>query len=126
VHAEGDMTRKTPGAERVQFRSGDEEWLAEATPSGVTWKLRKGGSWSAAPAPAYGVRLYQRVTVAFDPQKKEGVPMLSGTEGTANVFRFTDANTGEPHEVWVNKSDAHIERIKIGEKVDLRISVKRN
>lgn len=123
VQAEGEMTRKTPGTERVQVRNGAEEWLAQTTPNGVTWQRRKGGSWTAADAPSWGSRVYQRVTLVFDPQKKEGVPMLSGTEGDANVYKFTDANTGAAHEVWVNKADAHIERLKIGDKVDLKIIV---
>ena len=110
VHAEGTMTRATPGAERVTFRANGEEWTAEATAQGVTWK--RGGK--PADAPEYGGRLYQRVTLAFDPQKKEGVPLLVSTDGPSNLYRFTNANTGDVHEVWVRKSDSSIERMKIG------------
>ena len=115
VHAEGEMTRKTPGAEKVRFRANGEEWQAEATAQGVVWK-RAG---KPADPPAYGGRLYQRVTLAFDPQKKEGVPLLVSTEGDTNLYRFTDANTGEVHEVSVRKADSSIARIRIGEGVEL-------
>lgn len=116
VHAEGELTRKTPGAEQVRFRASGEQWEAAATAQGVTWK--RGGK--ASDPPPYGVRLYQRVTVVFDPQKIEGVPMLVSTEGPSNLYRFTNANTGEVHEVWVRKSDSSFERMKIGDKVELK------
>jgi hypothetical protein len=118
LHAEGTMTRKTPGAEKVTFRANGEEWTAEATAQGVTWK-RAG---KPADAPAYGSRLYQRVTLAFDPQKKEGVPLLVATDGPSNLYRFTNANTGEVHEVWVRKSDSSIERMKIGESAEIKFA----
>ena len=118
VHAEGTMTRKTPGAEKVTFRANGEEWTAETTAKGVTWK--RGGK--AADAPEYGSRLYQRVTLAFDPQKKEGVPLLVSTDGPSNLYRFTNANTGEVHEVWVRKSDSSIERMKIGESAEIKFA----
>jgi hypothetical protein len=111
LHAEGEMTRKTPGAEKVRFRANGEEWTAEALRQGIVWK--RGGK-SANP-PEYGNRLYQRVTLAIDPQKKEGVPLLVSTEGDTNLYRFTDANTGQVHEVAVRKSDSSVARIKIGE-----------
>lgn len=120
VHAEGEMKRTTPGAEKVQFRANGTEWLAETTPQGVTWKRRTGSSWQAVDAPDYGARVYQRVTVAFDPQKKEGVPLLDSSEGDTNLYRFTNANTGEVHQVWV-RQDGSIARMKIGEKVELVI-----
>jgi hypothetical protein len=122
VHAEGDVARSTPGAEKVQFRANGKEWLAEATAQGVTWKRREGATWKRADTPEFGPRLYQRVTLPFDPQKKEGVPLLASEEGATNLYRFTNANTGDVHEMWVKKSDGAVERIKIGEKVDLRIS----
>lgn len=122
LHAEGDVSRTTPGAEKVQVRANGEEWQAEATEQGVSWKRRSGTTWTAAAAPDYGNRLYQRVTVAFDPQKKEGVPLLVSTEGETNLYRFTNANSGELHEVWVRKSDSSVERIKIGDSLDLRIT----
>jgi len=123
VHAEGDVTRSTPGAEKVQFRANGKEWLAEATAKGVTWKRREGSAWRNAETPEFGPRLYQRVTLPFDPQKKEGVPLLASEEGETNLYRFTNANTGDVHEMWVKKRDGAVERIKIGEKVDLKITV---
>ena len=62
------------------------------------------------------------MTLAIDPQKKEGVPLLVSSEGDVNLYRFTDANSGDVHEVTVRKSDASVARIKIGEKVDLTIA----
>ena len=119
VHAEGEVTRPTPGREKVEFTADGAKWLAETTPRGVTWK--KDGR--NAGAPEFGARIFQRVTLPFDPQKKEGVPLLASEEGATNLYRFTNANTGEVHELWVRKSDAAVERMKIGEKVDLKITV---
>jgi hypothetical protein len=121
LHAEGDLTRKTVGAESVRIRANGEEWRATANPRGVAWERRNGNAWKAAPAPAYGNRIYQRVTLAFDPQKKEGGTQFVGVEETANHYRFTNANTGELHDVWVNVVDNHIERMKIGQTFELRI-----
>lgn len=123
IHAEGDMARKTLGAEQVQFRANGHEWLAESTVKGVTWKQRSGSAWKETAAPEFGSRIYQRVTLAFDPQKKEGVPMLVSRDNGANLYRFTDANTNEVHELWVNQKDAHVERLKIGDQVELTIAV---
>lgn len=123
VHAEGDVARSTPGAEKVQFRANGTEWLAEATPQGITWKRRDGKTWKSADTPEFGPRLYQRVTLPFDPQKKEGVPLLASEEGETNLYRFTNANTGDVHEMWVKKSDGAVERLRIGEKADLKITV---
>lgn len=122
LHAEGEVTRSTPGAERVVVRVNGREWLAEAGPQGVVWKSGSGNQWTETTVPDFGNRVYQRVTVAFDPQKKEGVPLLVSSEGETNLYRFTNANTGEVHEVWVRKSDNAIERIKIGESVELVLS----
>lgn len=118
VRAEGELTRKTIGAEKVRFRANGEQWEAAATPQGIVWK--RGGK--PADAPVYGNRVYQRITLALDPQKKEGVPLLVSTEGDTNLYRFTNANTGEVHEVTVRKSDSSIARLKIGDKVDLTIA----
>jgi hypothetical protein len=121
VHAEGELTRKTVGAESVRLRANGEEWRASAGPKGVTWELRKGGKWTAEAAPAYGNRLYQRVTLAFDPQKKEGDAQLVASDGTSNHYRFTNANTGEVHDVWVSAKDNHVERMTIGQGFEMRI-----
>ena len=122
VHAEGEVTRKTPGTEKVQLRANNAEWLAETNVQGVTWKRRDGGAWKSADAPEWGPRIFQRVTLPFDPQKKEGVPLLASEEGETNLYRFTDANTGNVHEVWVRKKDGAVERMKIGDAVVLTIA----
>lgn len=123
VHAEGDLTRRTVGNEIVQLRANGQEWRATAGPRGVVWELRKGNAWTAAPAPDYGNRVYQRVTLAFDPQKKEGSPQFVAAEGDANHYRFTNANTAEVHDVWVNIAGNHIERMKIGNAFEMRIAL---
>lgn len=115
VRAEGEMTRSTVGAERVSFRANGERWEAAAMPQGVVWK-RDG---KPSDPPPWGVRLYQRVTLAFDPQKKEGVPLLVSSENGMNLYRFTNANTGEVHEVWVRQSDASIARMRVGDSVEM-------
>ncbi len=123
IHAVGDLTRRTIGAESVRIRANGEEWRATSGARGVAWELRKGSAWAAAPAPAYGNRLYQRVTLAFDPQKKEGDAQFVATEGTANHYRFTNANTGEVHDVWVNVADNHVERMKIGTAFEMKVKI---
>jgi hypothetical protein len=112
VHAEGDLTRKTIGMESIRFRANGEEWRATAGPKGVSWE-RDG---KAADAPAYGNRLYQRVTLAFDPQKKEGTAQLV----EPGHYRFTNTNTGEVHDVWVT-ADNRISRMTIGDSFELKI-----
>ena len=121
VHAEGKVSRTTPGTEKVQFHANGAEWLAETNVQGVTWKRREGSAWKSVDAPEFGARIYQRVTLPFDPQKKEGVPLLASEEGATSLYRFTNANTGDVHEWWVRKTDGAVERIRIGEKVDLRL-----
>jgi hypothetical protein len=122
VHAEGKMTRKTVGIESIEVTANGEQWRAGSGPQGISWQRRSGGKWSAAPAPPYGNRLYQRVTLAFDPQKKEGTAQLAGSEGGSNLYRFTNANTGELHEVWVAQADSHVERIRIGNAMEMKIT----
>ncbi len=123
VHAEGDLTRRTVGNEVVQLRANGQEWRATTGPRGVVWELRKGNTWTAAPAPDYGNRVYQRVTLAFDPQKKEGSAQFVAAEGNANHYRFTNANTAEVHDVWVNIAGNHVERMKIGDSFEMRITL---
>jgi hypothetical protein len=123
VHAEGDLTRKTVGAESLQLRVNGEEWRAGAGPKGVTWEQRKGRAWTAAAAPAFGNQIYQRITLAFDPQKKEGSAQFVATEDGANHYRFTNANTGEIHHVWVSNTDNHVSRMTIGDSFELKIEI---
>jgi hypothetical protein len=114
VRAEGEMTRPTIGAEKIEVRVDGKQWSAVAGPQGVTW--------SPAPPPDWGNRIYQRVTLAIDPQKKEGTAQLVSSEEGTSLFRFTDANTGELHEVWVSNADNHIERMKVGDAMELVIT----
>ena len=121
ARASGEMQRRTVGAESVTFRSGDGEWRAAATPSGVAWEKRTGTSWVKSDAPAWGSRLYQRVTLAFDPQKKEGRAQLVATEGGVSHYRFTDANSGNVHDVWIDAA-GRVQRITIGDDVELTVT----
>src|SRR5215213_9486342 len=82
VRAEGDMERANVGIERVRVTANGEEWSAESGPKGVVWK--RGGK--ELPAPDWGYRLYQRVTVAFDPEKNEREAQLI----EPRHYRFTD------------------------------------
>lgn len=123
VHAEGDLQRKTIGAEQMQFRANNEEWRATASARGVTWERRNGAKWVTADPPSFGNRVYQRVTLAFDPQKKEGDAQLVGDEDGANHYRFTNANTGEIHEVWVSTADEHVTKMKIGETFAMVVTI---
>ncbi|HEU4886292.1 MAG TPA: hypothetical protein VFV49_00290 [Thermoanaerobaculia bacterium] len=116
VHAEGDLKRRTIGSEAIQFRTNGEEWRAASGSKGVVWQRRDGANWKPADAPAYGNRVYQRVTLAFDPQKKEGQAQLV----EPGHYRFTNANTGEVHDVWV-APDNRVQRMKIGDAVELKI-----
>lgn len=126
VHAEGDLQRRTIGAESVQFRANGAEWRATAQARGVTWERRNGSAWAQADPPPFGNRVYQRVTLAFDPQKKEGDAQFVAAEDGANHYRFTNANTGEVHDVWVNIADNHIERVKIGDAFEMVVTISAN
>lgn len=121
VHAEGRVTRKTVGVESVELRANGADWRASSGPLGVIWERRDGARWTKVDAPQFGNRVYQRVTLGVDPQKREGAAQLAGTEGTSTRYRFTNANTGQVHELWVAQSDSHLERMKIGDSVDLKI-----
>jgi hypothetical protein len=122
VRATGDMARPTVGAERVSFTADGAEWLAASRPTGVTWYRHTAGKWQPATPPDNGNRIYQRVTLAFDPQKKEPAPLLAATDATTNTYRFTNANTGELHELRIAKRDAHIQQLKIGNTVEITFS----
>jgi len=113
VRAEGDMTRETLGAERVTVTVNGESWSASIGPKGVGW--RRAGK--DADTPAWGNRLFQRVTIAFDPQKQEGAAQLV----EPNHFRFTDANSGQVHDVWTNDA-GQITRMTIGSAVSMTLS----
>jgi hypothetical protein len=121
VRAEGTMTRKTIGAEAVEFTANGETWRARSGPDGVTWQKHDGSTWKSLRAPDYGNRIYQRVTLAFDPAKKEGTAQLVAQEGGSKHYRFTDANLGLVHDVWVSAADNHVERIRIGDAMEMTI-----
>jgi hypothetical protein len=112
ARASGTMTRERIGEEKVELTAAGKTWRAAAGPTGVVW--------TPANPPDYAGRMYQRVTIAFDPQKKEGEAQLVGSEGGLNHYRFTDANTGSVHDVWVTAA-GHIERMTIGDRMKLTI-----
>lgn len=113
VRGEGTMERPTVGAERVGVTANGETWTAEAGRTGVVWR-RDGAE---APAPPWGNRLYQRVTVAFDPEKSEG----AAQQLEPGHYRFTDANSGAVHDVWVNAA-GQIERVTIGDSFSMTLT----
>ena len=114
VHSEGELTRPRIGQESVTVRANGKEWRANAGASGVAWTQ----NGREVPPPALG-RLWQRVTVAFDPQKVEGQAQIVGDENGAAHYRFTNANTGEVHDVWVR--DGRIERMTIGKNFSMTL-----
>jgi hypothetical protein len=116
VRAEGDMTRSTVGAEEVRVTVNAEEWIAKAGAKGVVWE--RGGK-EVAP-PEWGNRVFQRVTIAFDPEKSEREAQLIEPKH----FRFTDANSGSIHDVHVNDA-GQIARITIGGAVTMTLSRQR-
>ncbi len=126
ARAEGDMARQSPGAEDVRFRlvgegRSDGEWIGMSKRSGIVW-YRNGTRVNGEPAVVDD--LYQRTTLVFDPQKKEGEPKLDGVETVegieCNRYRFTDANSGESHEVWIGKSNGDLMKTKIVVPAQLR------
>jgi len=110
----GELTRRRIGEEHLDLSLKDGHWIAEPRPTGIAW-MREGQK--ATPSPEME-RLYQRLTLYLDPQKKEGVPSLAGVEPLAgtntNHFRFTDANNGESYDVWTSLTDGHIVQMKVG------------
>lgn len=121
VTAEGEMKRERVGMETVTFRAEEAEWRGVSGPRGVVWSRRDGGSWKETTPPVYAGRLWQHVTLAFDPQKREGSAQLASTSDTTNLYRFTDANTGRVHELRVRKDNAKVESLLIGSDVELTI-----
>lgn len=111
VHAVGDMVREAPRKETIRVQMAGAEWIATVKPNGVLWYRAEGGAWKAAPAPVDGPRVYQRVTLALDPQKVEGNAQYVRTEGDLNEWRFTNAITREVHRLWINPKGNHIARM---------------
>src|SRR5436305_1793973 len=73
------------------------EWLASVKPTGVVWT--KDGA-HAADVPQSMQRLFQRLTIFPDPQKKEGAAQRAGDH-----FEFSDANSGERYVVTVKGAE---------------------
>jgi hypothetical protein len=115
VIAEGEMTRSTPGLERVQFKAAGASWTGEAKHSGVVWS--RNGKHEQSP-PDITNRVWQRTTMVLDPQKKEGAPQLAGLEPFGgemfNHYHFTNANSGESNDVWVSTRDGRITKWTAG------------
>jgi len=104
--ARGTMQRPRIGEERVTIG----EWTADAKPGGIVWT--RGGK-PAAPTPELE-RLYQRLTLWLDPQKKEGSPQLVDAKGDRNHYHFTDMNSGDAYDVFVAKADGRIVDVRVG------------
>ena len=104
--ARGELIRPRIGEERVTIG----EWTAEAKLGGIVWT--RGGK-PATPTPELE-RLFQRLTLWLDPQKKEGSPQLAGSDAKTNHYRFTDANSGEVYDVVVAKADGRIVDVRVG------------
>lgn len=107
---DGELSRPTIGAEKLTITNADGAWTAEPKPNGIVW-TKKGEHTRNVPQPLE--RLYQRLTIFPDPQKKEGSPKLAATEGDVNRYEFTDANNGDKYVVWVSKSDGHMTKVQI-------------
>ncbi|HEV8434574.1 MAG TPA: hypothetical protein VGR95_14250 [Thermoanaerobaculia bacterium] len=107
----GDMIRSTPGAERLVVDTGDGHWVAEAQRTGIIW-TRDGKAVKDVPRKLE--KLWERLTIFPDPQKKEGKPVLS-MEGNTRRYDFTDANTGDRYSVWVAPGDGHITKLRVND-----------
>jgi hypothetical protein len=105
----GDMIRKTPGAEVLIVNTGDGEWKGEAKATGIVWTH---DGKAVKDVPRKLEKLWERLTVFPDPQKKEGTPNLS-MEGSVRRYDFTDANTGDRYSVWVAPEDGHITKMQV-------------
>lgn len=115
----GEMTRPTPGLERVQFKSWEgDTWIGEAKHQGVVWT--RNGVREQSP-PDFADYAWQRTTMVLDPQKKEGSPQFVGADplsgGLAKHYHFTNANTGDANDVWVSTSDGRIVKWNVGKSV---------
>jgi len=104
--ASGMMHRPRIGEEQVTMG----EWRAETKPAGIVW-TRNG---KPAKPTTELERLYQRLALYLDPQKKEGAPQLVDSTGATNHYHFTDANSGEAYDVFVAKDDGHIVKLRAG------------
>lgn len=106
LDANGELHRPRIGEERVTVGP----WTAETKPGGIVW-TRNGKADHPTPELE---RLYQRLTIYLDPQKKEGTPQLASSDAKANHYHFTDANSGEAYDVEVAKSDGRMVKLRAG------------
>lgn len=107
----GDMIRKTPGAERLVLNGNDGEWIGEAKRTGVVWTHN---GKTVKDVPQKVEKLWERLTLFPDPQKKAGTPVLS-MEGSVRRYDFTDVNTGDRYSVWVAPDDGHITKLRVND-----------
>ncbi len=114
----GEMSRPTPGLERVQFKNDGVTWTGEAKHQGVVWS--RNGEHELSP-PDVVNHVWQRTTTVLDPQKKEGSPQLAGTETISgepsNHYHFTNANNGDANDVWISTRDGRIVKWTAGKSV---------
>ena len=119
ARAEGDMARAAVGAESVRFTltgsgANDGRWLGLSKGTTISWS-RDGKAITAEPPIADTV--YQRTTLSFDPQKKEKDAQPAGTEMVdgvdCNHVRFTDANNGDVHDVWISRATGDLVKTRI-------------
>lgn len=119
TRAEGDMARAAVGAENVRFTltgsgTNDGKWLGLSKGSTIAWS-RDGKAIGTEPPIADTV--YQRTTLSFDPQKKEKEAQPAGTEMIdgidCNHLRFTDANNGDTHDVWISRATGDLVKTKV-------------
>jgi hypothetical protein len=125
----GEMARPAIGAERVHFRQDGVNWLGASRSSGLQWYREVNGQWvREARPPEAADRIFQRVTVAFDPQKKEPEALLVAAESLGGEvcqhYRFTNANTLDVHDVWIRRRDGSFARISVtGKSAPLTLSI---
>jgi hypothetical protein len=115
LHITGEMRRPTPGAETVRFSGSEGDWEGITKPNGIAWthngKPERGSDMA--------MRLYQRLTIFPDPQKREGWPQRldDGVDVNGvpcNRYHFTDANNGAVYDVWVSTTIGDVARVRIG------------
>jgi hypothetical protein len=108
------MSRARVGDERVQFHlGGTSTWTGVTRPKGILW-YRNG----KRTAPSEMVEsVWRHTTLILDPQKREGSAQPSGSAivngADCNRFAFTDANTGDKHEAWVDRQSGDLVRWRI-------------
>jgi hypothetical protein len=109
----GELKRPTQGMEHAELtvtKGADRgHWVADSTPRGVAW-TRDGKAANDVPPPL--ARLYQRVTLFPDPQKREGSAQRVGDH-----FEFTDANSGDRYVVKVSPADGSIVEVTVNDLV---------